>query len=339
MPTFPDRPTTSDLRRDPILRRWVIVAPDRASDLVPRRSDPDDFVRPEECPFCPGAEAANPVEIARVDDGDGWAIRVTPDSHPLLRIEGALDRRGVGMFDCMNAVGAHELVIDTADHARSWADFDTTHMARLLGVYRDRIRDLRRDARFQFVLVLMNRGAAWSRFSHAHSHIVATPFTPKRIEDELAGAEAYHRRKERCAFCDTLAEELHMRTRVVVERPGFVAFAPYASQHPYETWVVPTTHAADFDGTSDAMLRDLATLLLDLLARLRRTLDDPPYSVALHAGPHDGSHGADYHWHWEIVPLVGQELGMEWATGIVSNPVPPETAADALRRALGDEPA
>ena len=178
----------------------------------------------------------------------------------------------------------------------------------------------------------MNRGAAWSRYSHAHSHVVATPFAPKRIEEELAGAEAYHRLKERCAFCDQLSGELHLRTRVVAERPGCVAFTPYASQHPYETWVLPSLHSPDFGSIGDETLGELAALLVDLVGRLRRLLDDPPYSVALHTGPLDGSRETDYHWHWRSSPRR-QELGMEWATGIVSNPVPPEAAADALRRA------
>jgi UDPglucose--hexose-1-phosphate uridylyltransferase len=337
MRTYHDRPTASELRRDPILRRWVIIAPERTADLVPRRAGPVDPVPAEQCPLCPGAEAANPVEIARVGDAASWAIRVTPDRHPLLRIEGGLDQRAVGMSDYMNAVGAHELVVDSAEHGASWADFTPAHMARLLGLYRERLRDLGRDRRFRFALVLMNRGAAWSRHSHPHSHVIATPFAPKRIEDELAGALAYYRRKERCAFCDQLAEELPRRTRVVAERSGFVAIAPYASQHPYETWVIPAHHEAGFGGIADEALLELGALLIDLVGRLRRVLDDPPYSVALHAGPLDGSHHDEYHWHWEIVPLVGQELGMEWATGIVSNPVPPETAANALRHAAGTE--
>jgi UDPglucose--hexose-1-phosphate uridylyltransferase len=331
-----ERPTVSELRRDPIHRRWVIVAPERTGDLVRRRGDPVEPVPAAECPFCPGAEAANPVEIARVPESGDWAIRVTPDGHPLLRIEGRLDQRAAGMFDAMNAVGAHELVVDTPDHAATWADFAPAHMARLLGLYRDRVRDLRRDARFRFVLVLMNHGAAWSRYTHAHSHVIATPFAPKRVEEELVGAEAYHRRKERCAFCDLIAEDLHLRTRVVAERPGVVAIAPYASQHPYETWLLPAVHGADYGAVADDTLQELADLLVDVLGRLRRGLENPPYSVALHLGPLDGSHQADYHWHWEIVPLVGQELGMEWATGIVANPIPPETAADVLRRATAD---
>jgi len=133
-----------------------------------------------------------------------------------------------------------------------------------------------------------------------------------------------------------LADELDLGTRVVVERPGFVAIAPYASQHAYETWVIPTRHAPDFGSIADDALVDLAAVLVDLVGRLRRVLDDPPYSVALHTGPLDGSAHAAYHWHWEVVPLVGQELGMEWATGIVSNPVSPEAAANALRQAGAD---
>jgi UDPglucose--hexose-1-phosphate uridylyltransferase len=168
--------------------------------------------------------------------------------------------------------------------------------------------------------------------------VVATPFAPKRIEEELAGAHEYYRRKERCAFCDQLAEERHAGTRIIAERPGFVALAPFASAHAYETWVLPSSHAADFGATTDDDLAVLGMLLVDVVGRLRRALDDPPYSVALHAGPLDDPHGAEFHWHWEIVPLLGHELGMEWATGIYSNPVPPEAAAETLRRA-GSEPA
>jgi galactose-1-phosphate uridylyltransferase len=178
------------------------------------------------------------------------------------------------MFDAMNFVGAHELVVDAADHARTWADFTPGEMARLLGVYRDRLRDLRRDTRFRFALVLMNHGAAWSRYSHAHSHIVATPFAPRRIEEELGGAVEYHRRKERCAFCDQLAEERHAATRIVAEQAGMGALAPFASQHPYETWIVPSHHAADFGTASDDALAALGTLVVDVLGRLRRALDD-----------------------------------------------------------------
>src|SRR5262249_20700003 len=141
--------------------------------------------------------------------------------------------------------------------------------------------------------------------------------------------------KERCAFCDALADERDAHTRIFADRDGFVAIAPFASQHPYETWIVPATHAADFGTTADDALPSLAQLLIEVLRALRVALDDPPHPLPPHPGPRDGTDQAAFHWHWEIVPLVGQELGMEWATGIFSTPVPPETAADALRRAAG----
>src|SRR5207302_605194 len=79
--------------------------------------------------------------------GTGWTVRVTPDKRPLLRIEGDPDRRAAGMFDVMNAIGAHELVTDTPEHEFTWADFPIAHMVRVLEMYRARTTDLRRDRR------------------------------------------------------------------------------------------------------------------------------------------------------------------------------------------------
>jgi UDPglucose--hexose-1-phosphate uridylyltransferase len=325
----------TELRRDPILRRWVIVAPERTGDLSLRRSGgPGPLEAPGPCPFCPGNEHLNPIEIARVDHAGTWRVRVTPDKHPLLRIEGQLARRGAGMFDVMNAIGAHELVTDTPEHDQGWARFPPQQMVRLLQTYRDRLRDLRRDPRFRHVLILKNRGAAWSRYPHAHSHVIAAPFTPKRLEDEVTGAREYFRHKERCAFCDVLADTQRTRGRLVEQRGDFVSFAPFASAHPFETWICGLTHEADFGAVGDDALAPLAQLLIDTTARLETACDDPGYSIALHTGALDGSDRAEYHWHWEIVPHLGYELGMEWATGIFSNPVAPEDAAQRLRDAL-----
>jgi UDPglucose--hexose-1-phosphate uridylyltransferase len=323
----------SELRRDPILRRWVIIAPERSADLVPRRAEPvvPDSAGP--CPFCPGNEHLNPEEIAADRIDATWAVRVTPDKRPLLHIEGDPDRRGAGMFDVMNAIGAHELVTDTPEHEHGWSDFTTAHMVRLLEMYRARTADLRQDRRFRHVFVLKNHGAVWSQYRHAHSHVIATPFTPKRLEEELAGAREYFRMRERCVFCDQMREELRVGTRVVVRNDDFVAFTPFASEYPYALWIAPVRHAADFGTLADEALTPLADLLIDGLARLRAALGDPPYSVVLHAGPLSGGDQAEFHWHWEMVAHLGHELGMEWATGILSNPVPPEEAARVLRGA------
>lgn len=321
----------AELRRDPILRRWVIMAPERPGDLGAGRVPAAAEAPAGPCPFCPGSEHLNPVEIARRDGADGWQVRVTPDRQPLLRIEGEPGARGVGMFDRMNAVGAHELVTDTAEHGAGWADFTPLQMQQLLSVYRERALDLARDPRFRHVLVLKNRGTFWSRYPHAHSHILATPFVPRRLEDEQTGARAYFARKERCVFCDQIAEIEGRGNLVVAQEGDFLAFAPFAAAYPFELWVMPRTHQARYGAEGDDDLYALAALLVDVLARLRRVCDDPAYSIALHTGALDGSDADAFHWHFEIVPQLGHERGMEWATGILSNPVPPETAVAALR--------
>src|SRR5262249_39613016 len=162
-------------------------------------------------------------------------------------------------------IGAHELVTDTPAHTLTWAEFPAAQMARLLETYRARTNDLRRDSRFRFVLVLKNHGAVWSRYQHAHSHLIATPFTPKRIEEELGWAREYYRMKERCVFCDQLADEMRAGTRVIGRNSEFVTFAPFASEHPYEMWITPIEHNADFGTLPDQSVLPLAELLVDAL--------------------------------------------------------------------------
>lgn len=326
----------SDLRRDPLLRRWVMIAPERRDDLCLgqlRRPHPAGEV----CPFCPGNEHLNPEEIYVIRgerspaNPHGWLLRVTPDHNPLFHVEGPLERKGVGPFDLMSGIGAHELVTETPNHHAHWADFDRAHMERLLRCYVDRFNELRRDRRLRHAIVMKNHAAPWSRFPHQHSHVVAMAFTPRRIEDELGGAREYHAIKERCVFCDILRDEERRQDRIVCSNGEATAVVPFASGFPSETWILPRRHAADFGTVGERTLSDLAALLVETASRMRTTLQDPQYSVALHSGPLDGSDADLFHWHLEIVPHLSSEIGMEWATGVFCNPVPPEDAAAALR--------
>src|ERR1700677_4256103 len=94
-----------------------------------------DFVResvhikgnPAVCPFCPGNEGKTPKEILAYGrngggkDTPGWTVRVVPNKFPALGIEGGLDREGEGLFDRMNGVGAHEVIIESPDHQKTLA--------------------------------------------------------------------------------------------------------------------------------------------------------------------------------------------------------------------------
>jgi len=332
-------PQVSELRRDPLLRRWVIIAPERRSDLITRRRARPAGTQVTPCPFCPGNEHMNPKEIyvIRTDQSarnpQGWAVRVTPDRRPLLRVEGPVERRGVGLFDLMSATGAHELVTDTPDHDAHWADFDGTQMERLFASYVARYNDLRNDRRFRHVVIMKNYGAPWSRYPHQHSHVVAMPFIPRRIEDEFIGAKEYYKLKERCVFCDALREEEKVGTRIVAVNEHFVVYAPFASGFSFEVWVLPRRHTQDFGEMGDRALPALAAIFQETMQKLRTTLNDPHFSLALHSSlSRDNSD--EFHWHWELIPHLSGEIGMEWATGLYFNSIAPEDAAACLRDGL-----
>jgi UDPglucose--hexose-1-phosphate uridylyltransferase len=325
------------LRKDPVTQRWVIIAPDRA-DLADRpvlRSV--EAIPPKLCPFCPGHEAQTGTEIhadryaGTAPDAPGWSVRVVADKLPILRIEGQLGRNAEGMYDSMNAIGAHEILIETADHGQHWAELDLLQMERILRAVQQRSADLRNDPRFRQVLWAKHHGWVTSPFQHPHSHVVATPVVPRAIEEELKGVAEYGRWKERCVFCDMLRQELQEGRRIVQREEGVVAFAPFAARFPYETWVVPVSHAHDYGSTPAATLRLLAHTLQGTVRRLRAVLNDPPYALVLHSSPLGEFAREEYHWHLELVPHPFQTLGLEWGTGIYINPVPPEQGAARLR--------
>jgi UDPglucose--hexose-1-phosphate uridylyltransferase len=329
-----------ELRRDPIVDRWVIIAPDRA-----RR--PAELCAPVErasggaCPFCPGHEDKTPPELLAVRPHDGpgaqrnrpgWSLRVFPNRQPALGIEGNLDAEGHGLYDRMNGIGAHEVIVETADHGRRLADLARGEVSNLVDAYRARILDLKRDMRFRYVMVFKNQGAAaGAALDHAHSQLIALPTVPKTVSDEMHGARSYWRYKERCVFCDIVRQETREAARLVYENAEMIVVEPYAARFPFETWILPRRHRAAFETCHRGELDALADALRTTLGLLRRALDDPPYNYMLHSAPFREEESPSYHWHVEIMPTLAKVAGFEWGSGFHINPTPPEEAARFLR--------
>jgi len=327
-----------ELRKDPVVGRWVIIATERV-----RR--PSDFPRAERprlpgpCALCPGHEAETPPELfayrdppTAPPDTPGWRVRVVPNKFPALRVEGELERRGHGVYDLMNGVGAHEVIVESPDHERGLGRLPASAVAEVLAAYRERIADLRGDERFRSVLVFKNHGSeAGATLAHPHSQLIATPVVPLTLADELLGARAYHDYRERCLFCDIVRQETEERARLVAESERAVAFAPFAARLPFETWLLPRRHAAAFEQIDDAELREVASMLAAVLGKLERALSDPPYNLVLHSAPFGVGESPSYHWHFEIVPMLVGLAGFELGSGFHINPVPPEDAARVLR--------
>jgi UDPglucose--hexose-1-phosphate uridylyltransferase len=337
-----------ELRHDPIQRQWVIIASERAQ----RPSEFEVTVSrqtAEFCPFCECNEEKTPPEILAVRDGfsapnaPGWSVRVVPNKYPALRIEGALERAAEGLYDRMNGIGAHEIVIETPEHTRHIADQPPTHLAKVLRAYRDRLKDLMRDSRFLYVAVFRNYGeSAGATLSHPHSQLIAMPIIPHVIETELESARDHYLHRERCLFCDLIRQERDAGIRMVIENNNYVVFAPYASRSPFELFLAPIQHQHDFCQISDAETELLAQTIIETMGSIRSALNDPPFNFIMHIAPNFRSSAfwnlrfptivEGYHWHIEIIPRLTKAAGFEWGTGFHINPTPPELAADYLRR-------
>jgi UDPglucose--hexose-1-phosphate uridylyltransferase len=330
-----------ELRKDPITGRWVIISTDRAKR-------PTDFVREKVqihgsrfCPFCYGNESKTPPEIhayrsgGGAKDTPGWTLRIVPNKFPALGIEGTLNRQGEGLYDKMNGIGAHEVIIETPDHQMTLATMPVRAVEDVLWAYRDRILDLKKDRRFKYILIFKNHGeAAGASLEHTHSQLIALPVVPKRVREEVDSAKEYYNFKERCIFCDIIRQELEDSVRVISENQAFIALAPYAPRFPFELWLVPKVHQSAFEESQKHAFEQLAAMLKDMLARLDKVLDSPAYNYIIHTSPFPEASNDYYHWHLEIMPKLTKVAGFEWGTGFYINPTAPEESAKFLREAL-----
>lgn len=329
-----------ELRKDPITSRWVIISTERG------KRPSDFFPEPERkkggfCPFCPGNEDKTPPEVLvyRNDGGPpnspGWNLRVVPNKFPALQIEGEINRQGEGVYDKMNGIGAHEVVIESPNHEDTLANVPENKVEDVLWAFRDRILDLKKDPRFRYILVFKNHGeAAGASLEHSHSQLIATPIIPKRVREEVDGSKEYYDYKERCVYCDIVRQELSTSAgRLICENQGFIAIAPFASRFPFETWILPKNHDPFFEDAHKHEYVNLSRILKETLMRMDKVLAKPGYNLIFHNSPLREGDSSPYHWHLELIPKLTRVAGFEWGSGFYINPTPPEEAAQFMREA------
>lgn len=322
-----------ELRRDPITNTWVLQVSGESS-----------LNGTGGCPLCPGGRAASLQTVYGYPYGSAdWQVRVIPHLHPLYRIEGHPERRGEGVYDRMRNLGAHEIVVEHPDHTLPLSRHSEQHIAQILKAYAARIIDLKKDRRFRYVTAFRNQGAAAGQdLDHPHSEITATPFIPRRVIYELRSSQRYYQLKERCVTCDVLKQELAEQVRTVEWDEMFVAFCPYASRVPYETWLLPINHHCSFEEdltTERAQLR-FARLLKSVLRRLEVVA--PAYHMVLHTCPNVSAKfdrignwqtlSEDFHWHIEILPVIPSKSKSYSLKETYYNSLAPEKAARELRK-------
>ncbi len=325
----------AELRLDPVTHRWIVTG---NRPVMPDVKDSNGA-----CPFCPGNEQMTPKPICECRDSAGaWAVRAFHDRAPVFRIEGKLDPRGEGMFDLMNTVGAHEVVVETRKHGVTLAQLPPDQLARVIEVWRDRIVDLKRDRRFRYISIFKDQGPpSPAQGRHSHSLILATPFLPYQVGIELNVCRLHYQRKERCLYCDIVQQELREEKRIVDQTSDLIAYCPFASRSPYELWVMPLAHSSSFekDLMDPARLRALAVFLKIALQRVEAI--SPVLHFVVHTEPNVEGHKPskdtwktipdDYHWHIEIHANLEGQQHYQGSEGFYFNPIPAEQAALILR--------
>ena len=329
-----------ELRKDPITRSWVITGDDI----------PEPFPRTgAACPFCPDSSKAAQV-ISAVTDGGGlpWSARAVVHPTPLYRIEGEPGRRADGLYDRLRSVGAHEVLVENSKHDRELWNASDAEIGQFLRLAAQRIQDLKQDQRFKYVSIFKNYGPdAGQEFEHPNSELTATTFVPRRVLYELRAARDYFAQKERCVFCDIIGQEERQNLRLLEIRNDYVALCPYAPRVPYETWILPRIHEASFERTVLAragILTDLSALLRRTLQRIRTASEE--FHLVLHTSPNSLHRSEslgywktideDYHWHIEILPILGGKARSYTFKEVYYSPLTSETAVKRLREAKVD---
>jgi UDPglucose--hexose-1-phosphate uridylyltransferase len=320
-----------ELRKDPITRSWIVVG---------QGEDPP--APAEACPLCQAACSSDGTLLQLPAYGVPQ-VRVLPHFRPLYRIEGEASRMPDGMYDRMRAVGAHEIVIESPDHNQWLGRLRDDEIARVLEAYVLRIQDLKRDARFKYVTVFQNRGVlAGEEWSHPYSQVTAGMFVPRRILYELSSARAWFQKKERCVFCDIVRQEERQGVRIVDVQGDYLAFCPYASRVPFEVWLMRRRHNHLFEQPRPTSNRHhFAALLGRTLRRIAQVA--PNYHMVLHTAPNTGADigeiapywntiADDFHWHFEILPIVEKRSKSYSIKEVYFNGLFPEQAAEQLRQ-------
>lgn len=328
------------LRFDVTTNDWVIFAPRRAlrpHDFEQRaKAPPPDTDKT--CPFCPGNEQLTPAEVFAVRDGSspnsrGWKVRVTPNKFPALRIEEDYHRGQNGrLFSYMGGCGAHEVIIDSPSHSLVLAQQPVEQVQLLLWTLQQRYIDLMRDTRFQTIILFKNHGErAGTSLAHPHCQLIATSVVPHMLRHKLAVAAQYFDRTGECVYSAMTEEEMAAEERIVATNDHFVAFCPYASTVPFETWILPRRRQSSFRWLDPSLIRPLAEILKNVLGRLYVGLNDPDFNLNIDTVPRGEEQGEYFLWHVQILPRLTQRAGFEMGSGMSINPVLPEEAAKRLR--------
>jgi len=320
----------SEFRKDPLHNRWVLIVPKRGKR--PRsffnKSETEDANSSQNCPFCEGKEKLTPPEVdsfrnSGKDNEPGWTVRVFPNKYPALNKEIKINLRENKKRNKIEGYGFHEVIVETPSHDKTIYSMNQDELTLVLKMYRKRYRFLKNEKNIKSVFIFKNHGReAGASLSHSHSQILALPIVPPFIEEEMR----IIKKTKNCVYCGLLKKAFSEK-RVLAENSDFVAFAPYASEYPYQLLVLPRKHRAFFEQTEDDQLTLLSILLKEIFRKYKKLLGKIPFNCFfILPSTKEG------HWNVKITPKLTIPAGFEKGIDIYINPVPPEIAVTELRK-------
>ena len=333
----------AEIRKDIITGASVIISPERAKRPEDFKSDhacrPSEHLYEKNCPFCRGNESMTPPELLAYSDDQnretntaGWIIRSVPNLFAPVKADVKFEVLQKDFYEKTTAAGTSEVFVETPEHNVTLGAQTYEHVETILRGLKERYISLKSDDRLEYIQIFKNfGGAAGASKEHGHWQIWAVPIIPDAIRSEIDGSREYFQHKDSCPYCDIIIKELNEKERLVAETEEMVALCPFASFFAYETWIMPKKHNSRFENISDNEIKEMAALLKDIISKIEKKFDYPPYNIIFRTMPMKMGDEIYYHWHLEVLPKLFIVAGFELGTGMIVNPTPPEIAAQVLR--------
>ena len=344
--------TANEMRKDYLIDRWTVIATQRKKRPVDFKRTPEEKKQASVCALEPGNEHMTPPAvlvylrtnggIKKDRDTDGlrhknWLVRCVPNLYPAFTPPAKGERSGSAKssFVLERATGHHEVLVESPNHNEHPGTARMPQLIHVVNAQIDRLRELSSKPYVKYVSIFRNHGLeAGASLSHAHTQIIATPFIPKTVDEELKASEAAFKKEKRCAFC-SIVEKEEESSRLVWKNNDCVVIAPWASVHPFEFWIFPKRHQCCLLDLTQQDVESLAKTMRVCFGALKSLLSDPPYNYGFHQIT--GGAGDHFHWHLEVYPRLSIWAGFEKNTGMFINVVSPEDAAESLREATLEE--
>ena len=314
----------AELRKHPLTTDWIMIASHRQS----RPQMPKDW-----CPFCPGSgKVPDDYDVYKYDNDFPALSQNPPKPDPVA----------TDFFETAPAYGKCEVILYSPQHTITLPELPTSHIRKLVELWVERFEALRMDENIKYIFIFENRGdVVGVTMPHPHGQIYGYSFIPKKLELVVDNAQKYLKEKDRCLFCDMLAQEVMFDKRIIFRNRHFTVFLPFFSEYPYGVYIMSNAHRSNISEFTDEERSSLAETLRQTTGMLDSLFDMKfPYMMCMYNEPVNGENISEYfHFHIAFYPpmrsadKIKYNASSETGAWAHCNPTCPEETAVELREA------